>query len=294
MPIRTISIFQRAPFLRIFIAFTGGILLEWYNPLPFNSLLYCGIVILLFLFIHTFLSIPVKFVLTGLTGFLCNFLILLAGMFIIQLKLIRNDKHLIDKLTHKKQLILVTVASDLTINSEYCKTIGEINGIYDNHSFKEYHNKILIYLKKDSSRLQLAFGDRIIIKKSISLINYSGNPGTFNFREFYLFKGIQFQTFLTTNDYVIIATKKINPFRNFISSTVASIVKIITSAIRPSEERGVAEALLIGYKDDLNKELIQSYTNTGVIHIIAISGMHLSIVYMIITMILFPLKKIKW
>jgi competence protein ComEC len=294
MPIRTISIFQQAPFLRIFIAFAGGILLEWYNPLPFNFLLYSGIAILLFIFIHTFFPLPVKFVIAPLTGLLYNFLIVLAGMVVIQLQPVRTEKHMVNEFSGNKQITLVTVASDVINNIHYYKIIGEINGIYDDHSFKEYHNKILIYLKKDSSGLPLAFGDRMLIKKSISLVSYSGNPGAFNFREFYLFKGIRFQTTISDNDYILIPGKKINPFKDFISSMVSSILKIISGAIKPSEERGVAEALLIGYKDDLSKELIQSYTNTGVIHIIAISGMHLSLVYMIITLILVPLKKIKW
>jgi competence protein ComEC len=41
--------------------------------------------------------------------------------------------------------------------------------------------------------------------------------------------------------------------------------------ISSSKELGIAEALLIGYRNDLDKELVQAYSNTGVVHIIAIS-----------------------
>ena len=43
------------------------------------------------------------------------------------------------------------------------------------------------------------------------------------------------------------------------------------------DELGIAEALLIGYTHDLDKDLVQAYSNTGVVHIIAISGMHLGL-----------------
>jgi competence protein ComEC len=44
--------------------------------------------------------------------------------------------------------------------------------------------------------------------------------------------------------------------------------------------------LLIGYTNDLDKDLVQMYSNTGVVHIIAISGMHLGLIYLILGWIL--------
>ena len=49
--------------------------------------------------------------------------------------------------------------------------------------------------------------------------------------------------------------------------------------------------MLIGYKDDLDKNLVQSYTNTGVVHIIAISGMHLALIYGLLVLLTVPLKR---
>ncbi len=48
------------------------------------------------------------------------------------------------------------------------------------------------------------------------------------------------------------------------------------------DELGIAEALLIGYTNDLDKDLVQAYSNTGVVHIIAISGMHLALIYVLL------------
>ncbi|MBL0134908.1 MAG: hypothetical protein IPP79_13420 [Chitinophagaceae bacterium] len=45
------------------------------------------------------------------------------------------------------------------------------------------------------------------------------------------------------------------------------MVGIIKKYIPSKKEAGLAEALLIAYKDDLDKTLVQSYANTGVVHI---------------------------
>ncbi len=45
------------------------------------------------------------------------------------------------------------------------------------------------------------------------------------------------------------------------------------------EVSGFAKALLLGVKSDIDKNIIKAYTQLGIIHIIAISGMHLDIIF---------------
>ena len=71
------------------------------------------------------------------------------------------------------------------------------------------------------------------------------------------------------------------------------LFSILRKYIPGEKEQGLAEALLIGYKDDLDKTLVQSYTNTGVVHIIAISGLHLGSIYWLLAFLLKPLRKKK-
>src|SRR5207253_4202039 len=59
-------------------------------------------------------------------------------------------------------------------------------------------------------------------------------------------------------------------------------------------EAGVAEALLIGYRNHLDKDLVQAYSNTGVVHIIAISGLHLGMIYGLLIAFFKPFRRFKW
>ncbi|HET6768812.1 MAG TPA: ComEC/Rec2 family competence protein, partial [Chitinophagaceae bacterium] len=74
------------------------------------------------------------------------------------------------------------------------------------------------------------------------------------------------------------------------------VLSILRTNIKGEKELGLAEALLIGYKDDLDKTLVQSYSNTGVVHVIAISGLHLGLIYWLLTWFFKPLqrRKLKW
>jgi len=57
------------------------------------------------------------------------------------------------------------------------------------------------------------------------------------------------------------------------------LIDKINKTILPKEANGFALALLIGVKMDMNKALVNAYTQLGIIHIIAISGMHLDILF---------------
>ena len=70
------------------------------------------------------------------------------------------------------------------------------------------------------------------------------------------------------------------PYPNRIISHMRTwMIQKIDKHIADNEASGFAKALLIGEKSDIDKNIIKAYTQLGIIHIIAISGMHLDIIF---------------
>jgi competence protein ComEC len=70
------------------------------------------------------------------------------------------------------------------------------------------------------------------------------------------------------------------PYPNgIISDTRLWMIQKIDMQIVDKEASGFAKALLIGVKSDIDSNIIKAYTQLGIIHIIAISGMHLDIIF---------------
>jgi competence protein ComEC len=77
----------------------------------------------------------------------------------------------------------------------------------------------------------------------------------------------------------------------FILHCSNGFIEKINKTIISKEANGFALALLIGVKMDMNKALVNAYTQLGIIHIIAISGMHLDILFKSLTKITNQLPK---
>jgi competence protein ComEC len=84
--------------------------------------------------------------------------------------------------------------------------------------------------------------------------------------------------------------------KSILYRTREKVLNIIRENIPGKKQAGLAEALLIGYKDELDGDLLKSYTDTGVVHIIAVSGLHLGLIYGVLLVLCKPLRrqKAKW
>lgn len=139
--------------------------------------------------------------------------------------------------------------------------------------------KILLYLRRSSDSSNLQYGDRIIASDSIQPIKNNFAQGNFDYETYCRRKGIIGQLFLRPNQFEKLES---NPSRffSFIYTLRDNVIRILRQNIPGSDNvKGIAEALLIGYKTHLDKGLSQAYANTGTVHIIAISGMHLALIY---------------
>ncbi|HUC83264.1 MAG TPA: ComEC/Rec2 family competence protein, partial [Flavisolibacter sp.] len=190
----------------------------------------------------------------------------------------------------EKNLITVTLEEPLVEKTNSYKALARFTQVGDSASMQPVEGSLILYFKKDSLLPPLQYGSQIVFQKPLQEIRNAGNPGSFNYKTYSLFQGITHQVYLTSEDYVVLPTTDKNAFNAFIFQSRQWIVNTLQQFIAGEKEQGLAEALLIGYKDDLDKNLVQAYSNTGVVHVIAISGLHLGLIYWLLLGLTKPLK----
>jgi len=291
MPLPTAYFWSKVPFIRLLIALVAGIVLEWELHASFTALIILFTSCFLLLIIYSSIPVKLKYRFGYVNGIVINLLIVIVGAILVWLSDVRHNKKGIAANYSNGNYIVATIDEPLVEKTNSFKTLATVQGFYSNHIFKEGEGDIVLYFKKDSLVKQLHYGSQVVFNKLLLEIKNAGNPGSFDYKRYSLFQGITHQVNLSSGDFELLSTENKNWFRQFIFNCRSWVVSTLQKFISGEKEQGLAEALLIGYKDDLDKNLVQSYTNTGVVHIIAISGMHLALIYGLLLLLTKPLKR---
>lgn len=155
------------------------------------------------------------------------------------------------------------------------------------------NGKVLLYFKKDSIRPLPKYGDQIIWKGKLSEIAKPTNPEEFDFKKYLEASEIYAQAFLDGDSWTILKVSESQTLRSISIEFREDLLEEIDSWEAPKEVLGISKALLLGYKNDLEENLRNSYSNTGVAHILAVSGLHVGMLYVLLSLLLVFLKKAK-
>ena len=280
MPFSFYTITKQTPFLRPLILLMAGIATEWYCNVDITfaiCLFSVSLIVFLLFFIH---NISAVYSLRWMAGLAVYLLFFSAGMVATYEQNVTHENNYFGKPANEDASFYVTIQEPLLNKAKTSKATASVDYVLQNGKWQKASGNIFIYFNKDESLKEIHYGSQLILHKKLLPIQGSGNPGAFNYTRFCLFEeSVTHQAFISQNDYMLLQTNVGNSFQRFIFNTRDHMLQVLRQNIQDSGALSVAEALLIGYRNDLDKDLYQAYSNTGVVHIIAISGLHLAFIY---------------
>ena len=281
-PTHNLPLWKQAPFIRLLFPFIAGILLQWYLGFSLSYIMICLICFSIALSFYYFLPVSLKYTFRFLQGLVIYFFIASAAMLLTWQADKSKQKSWYGHSLNDSSKLLLRINEPLVPKKKSYKADALVEAVINNGKILPASGKLLLYFSQtiDSN---LHYGDKIIIDKPLTWIRNSGNPGAFNYERYTVFQQLYHTVFISPGDYVKTNEANQNFFSRFIFQSRTYILNNIRKYIGGNKnEQGIAEALLIGYKEDLDKDLVQAYSNTGVVHIIAISGLHLGLIYAIL------------
>ncbi len=290
-----IPVWKKAPFVRLLLPVITGIILQWHYQFNVQQILVvAGCFTPAFLFFRLF-PLALRFNFQALQGLLINLVLIALGLFITYQKDIKHKQNWYGNVYKDSSYITATISEPLQEKNKSYKAEAVVNNVLYKHSQQNTTGKIIIYFDKDSSSpITLQYGDEIFFIKNLQQIKNSGNPGAFDYQRYAAYHQIFNNIYLKKNDWVLLREKNINLFQKFLFTSRENILNILQKNMQGHDDQlAIAEALLIGYTQDLDKDLVQAYSNTGVVHIIAISGMHLGLIYVMLLWIFIRIPVIK-
>lgn len=148
--------------------------------------------------------------------------------------------------------------------------------------------KILLTLPKDSTLTRFAEGQRLLIHAEPQSLPKALNPYQFDYGE-YLRNQNVFHRITLKKNFAKTGFEKNADF--YLGKLRENLSRSFDIHGYDSSVKEMLNALLLGQRQDMEKSINENYTNTGVVHILAISGLHFGVLYIILGFMLRPLNR---
>ncbi len=139
---------------------------------------------------------------------------------------------------------------------------------------------LLAYLELDARSRELALGDQILLKGKIRGIDPPRNPKAFDFSRYMHLNNVHFSIRSDSASWEKLNIKPADGLFARSDQLRKRCIDILKKHLPSDNEFAVGAALLLGYKDEISQELNNAYANTGAMHVLAVSGLHVGIVYL--------------
>ena len=183
----------------------------------------------------------------------------------------------------------LTAAPIEKTNSYLCKV--NVIQLIDSNTIIPSNGKAILYLQKDSASAKLLYGDRLLIETEFSLPEQAQNPDGFDYAAYLKRQGVGGTSYIcaeswhrTGNNPAFSIQREADKCRNY-------LLDIYRNFQIEADEFAVLAALTLGFTDDLQPDLRASYSATGAMHILSVSGMHVGIVYIVMAFMLSFMNK---
>ncbi len=140
-----------------------------------------------------------------------------------------------------------------------------------------------VYLEKAPP---LQVGDTLLARARFRPIPPPANPMAFDYAAYMRRRGIFRQAFVPRGAYTI---RSCLPSVGSLPKYRARALEILQRHLQDPAAFGVGAALILGYRESLDPDLRRAYQDAGAMHILAVSGMHVGLVYLLAGGLLMPL-----
>lgn len=153
----------------------------------------------------------------------------------------------------------------------------------------ELTGKLKLRAMLDEEKSLYNYGDEIYVSGSIEISKGQRNPGGYDYRKYLANCGISGEIFAGEGSIKLGKSNFGNPFALLGYSIRNGIIETINNLLGENQA-GLLNGMLVGERAGLNREMRQNFSDAGLTHIMAVSGMNVAFV---ILPLMFFFKKLK-
>lgn len=224
----------------------------------------------------------------GIATYLCFFAI---GFFSYQIRMPEFEpKHFSHtNFDNSAKVIQIKITQTLKPDRFNRKYFAEVNAVNEIPTT----GKVLVNISKDSLVKSFVPDEVLLIYTAVFEISKPQNPHQFDYSKYMKLQGAHGQIRISRKEILKVSQGSKTIF-GIAQNLRAEIIGKLQKSKLETNERAIIQALVLGEKKDINKNLYEAYAAAGAVHILAVSGLHVGILYLILAFLFKPLKRLKY
>lgn len=185
--------------------------------------------------------------------------------------------------------VLITDAPQAKEHTYLCQTL--LKERRDTAGTYPIERAVILYLQQDSVVTRLKSGDELLISARISPPLNNRNFDEFDYARFLMRKGISGTGYVASGKWTKQDGMNNLDLKSIASSCRRRMISLYQKLGFSGDELAVLSALTIGDKTELSDSVRESYSVAGASHILALSGLHIGLLYTLLFFILKPIAR---
>ncbi len=201
-------------------------------------------------------------------------------------------------LLHKAEGVMVEIASYTETKPASYKVTAKVLGTHQNGQWQpsvgkspvqkaafpaigSSSGKALLYFDQKAG-IPPQYGEIYVLNGPLREIEDPKSPYEFNYRQYQARNRIFHQQFLRQEDFRKVGIAENKSLLYYAHQANVYTHRVFSEVLTGQSQLGVAEAMIGGMRSELDMETLQWYTDTGTVHALAVSGMHIAILFWVL------------
>jgi len=272
------------PVIKFVIFFIGGIILQ--NSLDLSFGLLFGTTLFFVLVLVGLQFIKSKFNSNFIISILLILLVISSGSLYFSSRTIIKTVYPFAKAKLTKSIVYGTIKSIKLKQEQKLSMVIGVDSVNTKEGSRLVDTDFICNVKEKNSKLldklynKIGIGNYVRIKGTINRPRDERNPGEFDYYKYLQSKKVSALVYSSNARDIKIINDNTSIFENMIFTVRKAIAKSIDE-IYNNEASGLLKGLLLADRSEIDYRVKESFINSGVIHVLAVSGLHVGFIVII-------------
>lgn len=185
-----------------------------------------------------------------------------------------RDNHFARHISDAAEARIFLLVDEPPVLKSKVRLIGEVSEFAGQPSC----GHLLVYLDSTAFAAGIRYGDIVALSAQVKPIAPSTNPFAYDFQNAMKLKNVRHSAFVKSETAQLLARERANPLMHLAYNTQESLIRVLGKYIQNADALSVGSALILGYRSDISEEVTQAYADTGAMHVLSVSGLHVGLV----------------